>query len=213
MKKILLLFTILTVSVMTTACINNFAIHELNSKAESYMNKGDVETAICRLKSSLDLDNDVYQTHYNLAVAYNNIGNFEGVINESNKVLELKPDFYDALYIMAVAKEAIAYQTLDQFENPDDMSIDDLMSFTDKASEAVDTYNKYLVNKASATETEQVNAKIAELNAKIKEYTDILDRKSSEEQTEQPEEQPQEEQNDVQEEVVEEEVIEEENPE
>ncbi|MBQ9245902.1 hypothetical protein IJ182_06525 [bacterium] len=205
MKKILLLFTILSVSVITTACINNFAIQELNNKAESYMNKGDVETAICRLKSSLDLDNDVYQTHYNLAVAYNNTGNYEGVINESKKVLELKPDFYDALYIMAIAKEAIAYQIIEQHENPDEMSLDEIADFNNKASDAVDTFNKYLVNKATATETEQINNKIAEINNKIKEYTDIYDRKSMQEEAPAEEEIVNEDNNEESEEVTEEE--------
>ena len=99
---------------MTTACINNLAVQELNSKAVKYMDNGDSETAICRLKSSLDLDNEIYQTHYNLAVAYNNVGQYEEAIVELNKVLELKPDFYDAIYTLAVAKEAIAFKI---FEN------------------------------------------------------------------------------------------------
>ena len=180
MKKVLLLFTILSVSVLTTACINNFAIKELNTKAESYMDKGDTEMAICRLKASLDLDNGVYQTHYNLAVAYNNINNYEGVVTEAQKVLELKPDFYDALYIMAVAKENLAYQTIEAVENPYDLSMEQIADFNDKANEAIDTYNKYLVNKPNAPETEQINNKIAELNGKIKEYSDIYDNKSSE---------------------------------
>ena len=99
MKKVLLLFTILFVSVMTTACINNLAIQELNNKAAAYMDKGDTETAICRLKSSLDLDDEIFQTHYNLAVAYNTIGKYKESSEESKKVLELKPDFVDAIYI------------------------------------------------------------------------------------------------------------------
>lgn len=197
MKKVLLLFTILSVSVLTTACINNFAIKELNTKAESYMDKGDTEMAICRLKASLDLDNGVYQTHYNLAVAYNNINNYEGVVTEAQKVLELKPDFYDALYIMAVAKENLAYQTIESVENPYDLSMEQIADFNDKANEAIDTYNKYLVNKPNAPETEQINNKIAELNGKIKEYSDIYDNKSSEMQNQVQEEmnpeQPQEE--------------------
>ncbi len=183
MKRILLLFTILLMSVLTTACINNLAIQELNSKAESYMDKGDTETAICRLKSSLDLDNEVFQTHYNLSVAYNNIENYEGAIEESKKVLELKPDFADVYYNMAIAKEALAYKVLDK--QPDDngnipeLTLDEIADFNNKAADAVDTYNQYLVKKVSAPETEQINAKIAELNKKIKEYTDIYDSKTS----------------------------------
>ena len=179
MKKVLLLCTVLMVSVMTTACINNLAIQELNNKAESYLDKGDSETAICRLKSSLDLDNEIYQTHYNLAVAYNNIGNFDGAIEEANRVLELKPEFYDAYYILALAKEALAYNTLGDLSDGTMPPIEVIMDFNSKAQDTIDTYNKYLENVPNAVETEKINAKIAELNQKIKEYTDYYDRNAS----------------------------------
>lgn len=184
MKKILLLFTILFVSVMTTACINNLAIQELNNKAESYMDKGDTETAICRLKSSLDLDNEIYQTHYNLAVAYNSVGNYEGAVEELKKVIELKPEFADTYYTLAVAKEALAYKIIEKEADENgvipELSLDDIAKFNDKASDTVETYNLYLVKKPDAPETEQINAKIAELNSKIKEYTAIYDSKNLE---------------------------------
>ena len=175
MKKVLLLFTILFVSVMTTACINNLAVQELNNKAVKYMDNGDSETAICRLKSSLDLDDEIYQTHYNLAIAYNNVENYEEAVNELNKVLELKPDFYDALYTMAVAKEALAYKILENnSENFDDVveySFEQMSEFNNKASEVIDIYNQYLVKKINADESDQVNARIQELNSQIKEFT------------------------------------------
>lgn len=184
MKKILLLFTILFVSVITTACINNLAIQELNSKAETYMDKGDTETAICRLKSSLDLDNEIYQTHYNLAVAYNSVGNYEGAVEELKKVIELKPDFVDTYYTLAIAKEALAYKIIEKEADEKgiipELSLDEIAKFNDKATDAIETYNIYLVKKVNAPETEQINANIAELNKKIKEYTEIYDNKTLE---------------------------------
>ena len=164
------------VSVMTTACINNMAIKELNDKAESYLDKGDTEAAICRLKSSLDLDNEIYQTHYNLAVAYNTIGNYNGAIEEANKVLELKQDFFDAYYLIAVAKEAIAYEALGDAAEGEMPSLEAISDFNTKAQDAIDTYNKYLVNVPNAIETDKINSKIAELNNKIKEYTEYYDK-------------------------------------
>lgn len=184
MKKALLLFTILFVSVITTACINNLAIQELNNKAAAYMDKGDTETAICRLKSSLDLDAEIYQTHYNLAVAYNNIGKYAESAEELKRVIELKPDFFDAYYTMAVAKEALAYRIIEK--QPDEngeipeLTLDEISSFNNAAQDAIDTYNEYLVKKVDAPETADVNAKISELNAKIKEFTQIYDSKSAE---------------------------------
>lgn len=175
MKKVLLLFTILFVSVMTTACINNLAIQELNNKAVKYMDNGDTETAICRLKSSLDLDAEIYQTHYNLAIAYNSVEKYEDAIVELKRVLELKPDFYDALYTMAVAKEAIAMKILDNAVDANgekvSLSADAMSDFNNKAGEVVELYNQYLVKKIDAEETEQVNEHISELNALIKEHT------------------------------------------
>ncbi len=200
MKKILLLFTILFVSVITTACINNFAIQELNNKAESYLNNGDTETAICRLKSSLELDNEIYQTHYNLAVAYNNIGNYDGSIEEAKRVIELKPDFKDAYYTMAVAKEALAYSIIEK--EPDEngaiqeLTIDEIATFNNKATEAVEAYNKYLVMNTNSEDSYKINNQIATLNEKIKEYTAIYDKKNIEKDKKvQQEVQVQEEQN------------------
>ena len=186
MKRILLLFTILLVSVLTTACINNLAIQELNNKAVAYMDKGDTETAICRLKSSLDLDDEIFQTHYNLAVAYNTIGKYKESLEESKKVLELKPDFLDAIYTLAVAKEALAYELIDDktilgADKPE-LSMDEIAEFNNAAQGAIDAYNEYLVKKVDAKETDEVNAKIAELNQKIKELTQIYDTKSMETQ-------------------------------
>ncbi len=178
MKKTLLLFTILIISVLTSACINNLAIQELNNKAESYMSKGDAETAICRLKSSLELDNEVYQTHYNLAVAYTNIGNYEDALTEISKVQELKPDFSDAYYTLAIVKEALAYKIVESSDSA--LSSEEIENFNNRAADAIETYNEYLVRKANATETDQINAKISELNQKIKEYTEIYDKMKQE---------------------------------
>lgn len=175
MKRVLLLFTILTVSVMTTACINNLAVQELNNKAVQYMDNGDSETAICRLKSSLDLNDEMYQTHYNLAVAYNNTEKYNEAVEELKKVLELKPDFYDAIYTMAVAKEALALKVIEKQANPDgtipNLTYDEMSEFNNKAAEVIDLYNQYIVKKINAEETQQINEKIQELNLQIKDFT------------------------------------------
>ena len=176
MKKIVLLLTLLFVSVMTTACINNLAVQELNNKAVKYMDNGDSETAICRLKSSLDLDDEIYQTHYKLAIAYNNIEKYEEAVIELNKVLELKPDFYDALYSLAVAKDAIAMKILDNTNASDSSenltyTAEQMSDFNNKASEVIDLYNQYLVKKVNAEETDKINERIQELNSQIKEFT------------------------------------------
>ena len=180
MKKILLLFTILFVSVITTACINNLAIQELNNKAESYLNNGDTETAICRLKSSLDLDDEIYQTHYNLEIEYNTIGKYKDAINEAQKVIELKPDFKIAYYTMAVAQEGYAFELIENADDNNNLSLDEIANFINRANEAVETYNKYLVLDTKADNTDKINNQIAQINEKIKEFTALYDNKNVE---------------------------------
>ena len=98
MKKAFLLILILMVSVISTACINNLAVQELNNKAQEYLSKGDYESAIGRLKSSIDLDDTLYETHYNLGIAYTQAEKYSDAVDEFEKVVKLNPDFDMAYY-------------------------------------------------------------------------------------------------------------------
>ena len=108
MKKILLIATILFVAVVSTACINNLAVQDLNNKAQTYLEQGDYKQAIERLKSSLDLDANVFETHYNLAIAYSKNENYIEAINEYQKALELKPNFSQIYYSLATTQYNVA---------------------------------------------------------------------------------------------------------
>lgn len=108
MKKAFLLASILFISVISTACINNFAVQELNNKAKEFMDKGDYISAIERLKSSVDLDASVFETQYNLAVAYTKAEDYANAIQTYNTALKLNPDFADAYYSLAVCEENLA---------------------------------------------------------------------------------------------------------
>lgn len=107
MKKALLLVCILSISVITTACINNLAVQELNNKAAVFMEKGNYAEAIERLKSSIDLDDTLFESHYNLAIAYTKNGDYVNAVNSYHNAIKLKPDFADAYYSLAVAEEDI----------------------------------------------------------------------------------------------------------
>ena len=108
MKKAFLLATILLISVITTACINNFAIQELNNKAKIFMEKGDYTSAIERLKSSVDLDASIFETQYNLAVAYTKAEDYFNAIKTYDDASKLNPDFADLYYSRAVCEENLA---------------------------------------------------------------------------------------------------------
>lgn len=105
MKKALLLVSILFISVVTTACINNLAVQELNNKAAAFMEQGNYTEAIERLKSSIDLDSSLYESHYNLAIAYTKAEEYQKAISAYEKTIELKPDFAEAYYGVAVVEE------------------------------------------------------------------------------------------------------------
>lgn len=107
MKKALLLVCILSISVITTACINNLAVQELNNKAAVFMEKGNYAEAIERLKSSIDLDDTLFESHYNLAIAYTKNGEYANAVNSYRNAIKLKPEFADAYYSLAVAEEDI----------------------------------------------------------------------------------------------------------
>lgn len=108
MKKAFLLASILFISVISTACINNFAVQELNNKAKDFMDKGDYVSAIERLKSSVDLDGSIFETQYNLAVAYTKAEDYSNAIKTFQTAIKLNPDFADAYYSLAVCEENLA---------------------------------------------------------------------------------------------------------
>ena len=108
MKKAFLLASVLFISVISTACINNFAVQELNNKAKTFMEKGDYVSAIERLKSSIDLDGSIFETHYNLAVAYTNAEDYLNAVKSYKDAIKLNPDFADAYYSLAVCEENLA---------------------------------------------------------------------------------------------------------
>ena len=102
------------------------------------------------------------------------------------KVMELKPDFAEAYYTLAVAKETIAYQYInkepDENGNQPELTLDEISNFNNTAQEAIDAYNEFLVKKVDAEETDAVNAKISELNLKVKELTRIYDERNAQNQ-------------------------------
>ncbi len=114
MKKALMIVSILIVAVVSTACINNIAVQELNNKATQLMQKGDYEAAMSRLQASLDLDASMYQTYYNLGVAAINANKYDKAIEALEAGIKIKPDFNDFYYSLAVAQIGMADDMLDE---------------------------------------------------------------------------------------------------
>ena len=183
MKKAFLLATILFISVISTACINNFAVQELNNKAQDFMEKGDYVSAIERLKSSIDLDGSIFETQYNLAVAYTKAEDYANAIKTYNDAIKLNPDFPDSYYSLAVCEENLAKDIIagnvkvnddDSIENveisEDDTIVKDV-KLSENASKMLTTllnnsisdYQIYLDKDSSVDDRKYVEDKIKEL--------------------------------------------------
>ena len=183
MKKALLLVSILFISVVSTACINNFAVQELNNKAKAFIDQGDYTNAIERLKSSIDLDDTVFESHYNLAVAYTAAEDYPNAIEAYKKAIALNPDFADAYYSLAVAEEDYAADLakgelkLDNAGQPvkvkeEEIPEIDKLVLTPETMKLIDTlledavkqYGLYLQKGVDIKDGDDVRQKIDELN-------------------------------------------------
>ena len=165
MKKGLLLVSILFISVISTACINNLAVQELNNKAKEYMDKGDYQEAIARLKSSLDLDSAMFETHYNLAVAYTKAEDYANAIKVYEDAIALKPDFAETYYSLAVCQENLAKDIMS--EEDEDEETAPQSDYINYLNAAIANYKTYLEKSPQATDKKDVEEKIEQLNELI----------------------------------------------
>ena len=176
MQKLLSILLLLFISVITTACINNFAVQELNNKAKEYLDKGDTQTAICRLKSSLDLDNTIYETHYNLGIAYLNAKEYDNAIKHFDETLELKPNFSSVYFSKGVTDEEMFYEVTDDNDDIDsakdeketETNDNDIkLSPNDLLLKSIENYKLYLENEKEPSDYNDVSQKIKELEDKL----------------------------------------------
>lgn len=182
MKNALLVVTVLFAAIMSTACINNFAVQELNNKAQEYLAKGDYTAAIGRLEASIDIDPNIFETHYNLGIACINAEEYEKAVEALKKALEIKSDIADVYYSLAVAEYNFAEDILegDVEEDKDEKSkqepvdIEDLQKVAELYEEAVSSLEKYLTfnidedSKSSAkSQIESIKSKLAEIQPKL----------------------------------------------
>ena len=180
MKKALMIASVLLVAVISTACINNIAVQELNNKAAEYMQKGDYESAMNRLQASLDLDSTMYETYYNLGIASINAKKYEKAIEAFEGGIKIKPDFADFYYSLGIAQNSMADEILDENETSDDennvdvkksekvskeISSEDKSKVEELKKQALDNLKKYYSMNSNAQDKEDVEKLIAEINS------------------------------------------------
>ena len=185
MKRLVAFLSILFASVLCTACINNFAIQELNNKAKAHLEKGDVEKAICRLQSSIDLDGNIFETRYNLGIAYIKHNDFKDAIEQLEAALKIKevPEVY---YSLGIAHEGLVSQMV-EFGEPDDTDdIDDTIEepkleakdieiILVHLSDATKAYETYLEKAPEASDKEEVLKQIQSVKESSEEYKQKLE--------------------------------------
>ncbi len=174
MKKAFLLATILFISVISTACINNFAVQELNNKAQDFMEKGDYVSAIERLKSSVDLDGSIFETQYNLAVAYTKAEDYANAIKTYNDAIKLNPDFPDSYYSLAVCEENLAKDIIAGNVKVND---DDSIEKVEKSEDDTDIKEIKLSENASKMLTTLLNNSISDYQIYLDKDSSVDDKK------------------------------------
>ena len=174
MKKAFLLATILFISVISTACINNFAVQELNNKAQDFMEKGDYASAIERLKSSVDLDGSIFETQYNLAVAYTKAEDYANAIKTYNDAIKLNPDFPDSYYSLAVCEENLAKDIIAGNVKVND---DDSIEKVEKSEDDANIKEIKLSENASKMLTTLLNNSISDYQIYLDKDSSVDDRK------------------------------------
>lgn len=193
MKNVLLIASILAVAVISTACINNLAVQDLNNKAQAYAEKGDYTQAIERLKSSIDLDPSVFETHYNLAIVYTKSGDYINAIEEYKTVISMKPEMADSYYSLATAENNLAIEmergnyklnqegsltaALSDEEREAEMTEDEKTLMKELYDSAIKNYEKYLELNPDAEDKSEVNETIE----RIKKYQNPPEEEDAEE--------------------------------
>ena len=189
MKKALMIVSVLAIAVISTACINNIAVQELNNKAAEFMQKGDYESAMNRLQASIDLDATMYETHYNLGVAAINAKKYDKAIEALENGIKIKPDYADFYYSLGIAQSELADEILakadEENSKPEEkndnvnennplMEADKRVEVSEEKAKAieykkasVENLNKYLGMNPNTEDKETIEALIQESNSFI----------------------------------------------
>ena len=171
MKKALLIASVLFIAVISTACINNIAVQELNNKAAEYMQKGDYEAAMNRLQASIDLDSTMYETYYNLGIAATNAKKYETAIEAFENGIKIKPEYADFYYSLAVAQAELAEELVenDEEDSKKEITEADKTKSQELKEQAIKNVEKYLEINSQIKDKEEVEEFLKDLKEVEKE--------------------------------------------
>lgn len=126
MKRLLSFLAILFIGVISSACVNTFAVHELNENAAKFSKEGNYKDAISRLEAVIDLDENVYETRYNLAVAYLGVNKCEKALQHIEIAEKLsKEKIAVVYYTKGVINSCLADNVKEKTDDDIDEDTDD----------------------------------------------------------------------------------------
>lgn len=177
MFKLIKFLFILFLGVISCACVNMVAVHELNTKASGYLEEGDLDSAISRLEASVDLDGNIYESRYNLANAYLRKGKIQKALENIEVAININKNepiaFYTHGIIAQEAAEEIYEKTNEKgekvptvFKYKED-AIKAAKRYTKLLSDANESYERYISLLPNAEDTQQIYDIINENKQKI----------------------------------------------
>lgn len=182
MKKIIVFLIVLIVGVICSACINTYAVNQLNKFAAKYSEDGNTEAAIARLESSIDLDGGIYETRYNLAVLYLDADKCDKALEQVDVAQGLIEKEEPALYyIRGAANACIAKNVLEKKNNPEldklpnaagQVEQDNInKSYVEYLQKSVDAFEKYVQTASVNDRNPEIINRINGYRAEIQEYS------------------------------------------
>ena len=181
MLKLIKFLFVLILGMVSCACVNMVAVHELNSKASDYLQEGDVHAAISRLEASIDLDGNIYESRYNLASAYLQVGKNKEALENIEIALKLAKNEPIVFYTHGVAAMKVAKEIY-QKKNKDGKIVQTVFNskeaeekaakrYVNLLTEANKSYNRYTKLAPNAEDTQQIYNLIKENEEEIAQKT------------------------------------------
>ena len=143
MKKYFSYLILFLMAIVSSGCIYSPAVQQLNKIAAQYMENGDTNSAISRLESSVDLDGNIYESRYNLAVAYIKVSKCKEALEQIAKAQELAPEEPALYYILGLSNKCLANQINDKIKSNNEKNKKTDFEFKERMV-LLDDYVKYL---------------------------------------------------------------------
>ncbi len=176
MRRFLSFVFILFLAVICSACINTLAVQKLNDIAMERMNAGDIDTAISRLEASIDLDENIFETRYNLASAYIKASKCDLAIEQLDAAQKIRPKEPSVYYTLGVAYDCMAdsiYGNSDDLNNITSDKNNDIAQSKDSKEKylpylnsAISNYEKYAELSPQAQDKDSVEERVRILKNK-----------------------------------------------